>query len=160
EATLKAAVGGRGVSEIKAAERGSGSEELNTDALTTIIGLTKIDHSAFQLFLRFRVGEDQHFAVVDFVLEHKQPAVGVDDDGLADFLEFFSVVATTGGLHAHLVEYAGAASRRLVKYFRHEDMFGRRVEEGQFASEKAFPESYLYEGTGLAQPLTAMRDQG
>ena len=119
-----------GFGEFEAPKVGGRGEEFDADALAAIVGFTKIDDAAFLLFLRFRVGQHNHFAVIDFVLELEKAAVGVDDDGLANFLELASVVGAACRLHAHPVEDASAAARRLTEDFRHRCMFGcgpRRV---------------------------------
>ena len=101
----------------------SWGEELDTYALAAIGRLTEIDDATLLLFLGFRVGEHQHFAVIDFVLEHQQSAVRVDHDGLADLFKLAAIVSAAGCLEAHPVKYASAAARRFVEDFRHTAIF-------------------------------------
>jgi len=121
-----------GFGEFEAPEARSGGEKFDADALAAIAGFTEINDAAFLLFVSFGVGEDNHFAVVDLMLEHEQAAVGVDDDGLANFLKFLAIVSAARGLHAHLVEDASAAARRFVEHFGHGNMFGWRRERVNF----------------------------
>src|SRR5215468_4617010 len=113
----------RGFPEFETPEVRRWGEELDADPLAAIRGLTKIDDAALLLFLRFRMGEHEHFTVIDFVLEHQQAAVRVDHDGLADFLELAAIVSAAGRLHAHPVKDASAAARRYMEDFRHSAIF-------------------------------------
>jgi hypothetical protein len=127
---------------------GSRGEEFDADALAAIAGFAEIDDAAFLLFLRFGVGEDQHFTVVNFVLEHEQAAMGVDDHGFADFLELLAVVAAARGLDAHLVKDAGAAARCLVQDFgSHREYVRMGCQEGQLARHKQVRKRQPAEGT-------------
>lgn len=123
-------------------------EEFDADALPAVAGFAEVNDTAFLLFLRFRVGKNNHFAIGDLMLKHEQAAVRVDDHGLADFLELAAIVSAASGLNAHLVKDAGAAARRLVENFDHVAIFGRRRAAVNLCVLPGFPKANLYEGTG------------
>ena len=99
-------------------------EKFDAHALAPLARLALVDDAAFLLFLSFGVDEDEHFAVVDFVLQEKETAVRADDDGFAGFLEFAAVVGAAFGAKAHFVEDASAATRVLGDDVVHKSMVG------------------------------------
>ena len=48
----------------------------------------QVNDPAFLFFLRFRVHQNQHFAVIDFMAEVEQAAMGTHHQRLADFAKF------------------------------------------------------------------------
>jgi hypothetical protein len=109
----------------------SWGEELYTDAEATLAGVTKKNDAAFLLFLSFGIDEDEHLALVHFVLKHQQTAVLVDHQGFANFTEFAAFVAATLSLQAHLVELALAAAGIGLEHFGHGAMMRWRTKCGQ-----------------------------
>ena len=103
--------GGRFAYEFQSPESRRWGQKLNTHSLAPITGIPQENHSAFLLFQSFRVGQHQHFPVVNFMLQEQQPAVGVDHYGLAIFAKLATVMAASFGLHLHLVEHPAAAAR-------------------------------------------------
>jgi hypothetical protein len=104
---------------------GGRGEELNADAYATRADITEENDAAFLFFLGFGMDEDEHCAMVHFMLEHQQAAVLVDHQGFANFAEFAALVAATLSLKAHFVELALAAARVGLEYFGHGVMMRR-----------------------------------
>ena len=67
-------------------------QKLHADPLSSIAGLSLIHHAALLLFQGFRIRQNDHFAVVNLVLQHQQSAMRVHHHGLAGLFEFLSVV--------------------------------------------------------------------
>lgn len=112
-------VAGRGqFAEFQSPKMRRRRQELHANSLAPLAGLSLKNHAALLLFQSFRVRQNEHFAVVDFVLQKQQPAVRVDHHGFARLFEFLSVMRAALRLYAHLVECPSAASvcrrRRLV----------------------------------------------
>jgi hypothetical protein len=84
-------------------------QEFNSHSLAAFAEITEKYDAAFDLFLGFRVGDRQQFAVVHFVFQREQAAVRADHQGLARFTEFFAIVSASLRLHLHLAEDASAA---------------------------------------------------
>lgn len=100
-----------------------GRKKLNSHALPFVARIAQEHHAALLLLHRFGIRQDQHFALVDFMLEHEQGAVGVYDHGFARFAEFTAVVPTSVGLNPHFVKDASAAARRDKGHFAHTAIF-------------------------------------
>jgi hypothetical protein len=98
------------VAEIDAPEPRGGSEKFDSDALAALAGVPLINHAAFLFFIRIGVHKDEQFAIIDFVLEKQQAALGVDHNGFAGFLELAAVVGAALGLEALLEKNAAAAT--------------------------------------------------
>lgn len=84
-------------------------QEFNSDALAAFAKIAEKNNAAFDLFLRFRVGDRQQLSVVHFMLQREEAAVRADHEGLARFTEFFAIVSASLRLHLHLAEDASAA---------------------------------------------------
>lgn len=80
--------------EFNSPKVGSGSEKLNTNALTAVPGFADEYDPAFLLFLRDGIFEHEHLAAVDFVAESQQATMRVDDHGFANFTKFLSAMCT------------------------------------------------------------------
>jgi len=85
-------------------------QELHTHARTAVSSFAQEDDAAFLFFLRLWIHQDQHFAVVDFIAQVQQPAMGADHQGLADLAKLLARVAAAQCLQPHLVEDALAAA--------------------------------------------------
>ena len=93
--------------------------EFDSDAHAFCSDISLINDPAFLLFLRFRIGQNQNLAVVHFVFQHQQAAVGVDYGRFADFAKFPAMVVLPLRLYPHPVEYAAASSAHRVRDFAH-----------------------------------------
>jgi len=87
-----------------------GSEKLEPYALAFIVGISEKDDAAFLLFLRERIGENDHRVHVERLIKVDQAAVRIDYDRFASLAEAPAVGILSGGDHAHLHEHACTAS--------------------------------------------------
>src|SRR6202521_567507 len=92
-------------------------EKFDPHALPLLPRIAQVDDSAFQLFLRLRVADDQHLPILDFILQKQQAAVGIDDHGFASLAEFAAIMAASLRLHAHPVKGPRAAPRAYRRRF-------------------------------------------
>jgi hypothetical protein len=99
----------RQFAEFQTPEARRRRQKLHADPLSSIAGLALKNDAALLLFQGFRIRQNNHFAVVNLVLQKQQSAMRVHHHGLAGLFEFFSVVCPALCLHAHLVECAPAA---------------------------------------------------
>jgi len=86
-------------------------KKFDAHALAFIPDVAQIDHAAFLFFLRERIGQFEHFAVVHLVLQEQQAAVRVHHERFARFLELFPVVRPPLHLDSHTVKNSSAAPR-------------------------------------------------
>lgn len=86
-------------------------QKFDSDSLPSVSRFTDKNHPAFLLFLGDRILQNDHFTVVDFIGQGQQTTMGADDDGFADFLEFFPAVRTAMHLQTHLVKDTLATPR-------------------------------------------------
>jgi hypothetical protein len=86
------------------------SEKFEAYALAFIVGIAEKDDPAFLLFLRERIGENDHRVHMERLIEVEQAAVRIDHNRLASFAEAPSVGILPGGDHAHLHEHPCTAS--------------------------------------------------
>jgi hypothetical protein len=111
--------------EIYAPKSGCRAQEFDADPLAFVAGVAEKYDSALLLFIRVRIGQDDHFAFVNLVLQKQETAVGIDDHGLADFAKFSAVVASALGFYSHFVKYAPAAAWSGESDFAHALIFKR-----------------------------------
>ena len=99
-----------GRNEIDTPEMRSGREKFNANALAFLGCIAEEHDSAFLLFLREWIGENDHAVHSERLIEVHQTAVGVDDDRLAGFAETAVVGVFSRDNHAHAHEDSGTAS--------------------------------------------------
>jgi len=87
-------------------------QKFNSHPLASLHWIAQINHSAFLFFLRLRISQNEHYAVVHLMLQHEKAAVGIDDHGFAELSELFSVMSAALRLHSNPVKHATAAARR------------------------------------------------
>ena len=87
-------------------------QELNSHPLASLDRIAQINYPAFLFFLRLRIGQNEHYAVVHLMLQHEQAAVGIYDHGFAELAELLPVMSAPLCLHPDPVEYAAAAAWR------------------------------------------------
>jgi hypothetical protein len=85
-------------------------QELHANSRSPVARFAQIHNPTFLFFLGFRIHQNQHFAVIDFVPEIQQTAVGADHQRLANLAEFAALVAPSECLQAHLMEDALATA--------------------------------------------------
>ena len=73
-------------------------QELHTHARTTVSDFAQEYDAAFLFFLRLWIHQDQHFAVIDFVAQVQQPAMGADNQCLADLAKLLARMAAAKSL--------------------------------------------------------------
>ena len=81
-------------------------QKLNSHPLPMTAGVTDKHDSAFQFFLRDGIFQDNHLAVIHFIVEVQQSAMRVYHDCLAYLAKLLSIVAAAVCFQAHLVEDA------------------------------------------------------
>ena len=129
--------------------RGRG-QEFHANSGAFIPGFAEEDDAALLFFLRFWVHEDQHFALINFVAQFQEPAVGADHLRFADFAEFPALMGAAEGLQTHLVEDALAAALRGLSQFGHGVMMAFPLEGGQLPFRTGVPT-----GQGPGFPLVS-----
>jgi len=98
----------RQFAEFQTPEARRRRQKLHADPLSSIAGLSLKNDAALLLFQSFRIRQNNHFAVVNLMLQKQQSAMRVHHHGIAGLFEFFSVVRPALCLDAHLVECAPA----------------------------------------------------
>jgi hypothetical protein len=96
--------------ELDAPEMRSRGKEFDTDPRTLFGGVSEVDDAAFLLFFGDRIDEDHFGAQINVGVDVEQAAMGINDDGLAIFLEFPSSVILAGSANRNPREDAGAAA--------------------------------------------------
>jgi hypothetical protein len=113
--------------EINAPEMRRRRQELHTHAGAAVASVAQVDNPAFLLFLRYRIHQDQHFAIVDFMAKIQEPAMSAHDQGLADFPKLPALVTAPEGLQTHLMKDALAAALRSFSEVYHGAIFSLRI---------------------------------
>jgi len=88
----------------------AGRKKLDAHAGPFVRSVAEIHYPAFLLFFRHWIDEDQFSSEFQRPLDVKQPAVRVDDHGLAVFAELASVNILAGGTHWNAREDPGTAA--------------------------------------------------
>jgi hypothetical protein len=102
-------------------------KKFNSHTLPAVSGFTDEYDPAFLLFLRNRIFEDNHFAVIHFIAQIQQSAMRIYDYGLANFAKLLTVVRAAMHLQPHLVEDALASPRTRSHSFLHAPILGSPV---------------------------------
>lgn len=97
--------------EFDAPEMRAGAQELDADACAFIGSVPQIDDAALLLFLGDGIDQDEVGAHFEILVDIKKGAMGVDDDGLAVFVEFLATVIAAGDAHGYAGEDARAAAK-------------------------------------------------
>jgi len=105
-----------------------GREKFDADALTFFSSLAKKHDARFLLFLRKRIGDDQHGIHVQRLVQIHQSAMRVDDNGFASFAEAAAVGIFSGHHHAHAHEDASAAANFVKIRLGHDGYMLRQFE--------------------------------
>lgn len=114
-------------------------QKLYPNPLSFFARLALVDDAALLIFQRFRVRQNQHLAVVNFVLQEQQPAVCVDHHGLASLLELLSIVRAALRLHSHLVKRSSAAPPQGCRCLAHTIIIGRFTKYRKLANRTGVP---------------------
>jgi hypothetical protein len=96
--------------KIDSPEVGCRGQKLNPNSLSVIPGISNEHHAAFQFFLRDRIFEDNHLAIVQLVVEVQQPTMSVHHHGFTNLAKFLPVVASPVSFQPHLVKDALASA--------------------------------------------------
>jgi hypothetical protein len=99
-------------SEIDAPKMRRRRIKFDADPVAFLRNIADINHAAFLLFFRHRIDENDIGAKLERFLEIDEPAVRVDDDGLAVLAELFAVGALAGSPHGDAGKHASAATAR------------------------------------------------
>src|ERR1700680_1694142 len=122
-----------GLVQFDAPEMGSRGDKFDAHALALLGVVAKIDHSAFLLFLRGGIGENEQRSYFQVLLGVEQSAMGIDNDRFAGMLEPPALLILARELHPHSQEHSGAASFAFVDGCIHgTTMVGYGVLCGQF----------------------------
>lgn len=113
-------------SELDAPEVRGGGEEFDADASALFGGVAEVDDAALLLFLGDGIDEDEVGAHFEILVDIKKGAMGVDDDGLAVFVEFLATVIAAGDAHG----YAGEDTRAAAKVGTRSGGIGRLCHKG------------------------------
>ncbi len=100
----------RGSLKIDAPEVRCRRQKLHAHSGSFAASFSQVNNPAFLLFLRFRIHQNQHFAIIDFVAEVEQAPVGTHHQRFANFPKLTSLVAASLGLQPHFVKDALAAT--------------------------------------------------
>jgi hypothetical protein len=85
-------------------------QKLHPHTRSSVARFSQEDDAAFLFFLRFRVHQDQHFAIIDVMAQVQQATMSAHHQCFTDFAKFAAFVAAPERLHAHLVKDALAAA--------------------------------------------------
>jgi len=91
-----------------------GCEKFDADALAFVGRLSQKDDARFLLFLRERVGEDDHRIHDQRLVQIQEAAVCVDHDGFAGLPEAAIVGVFSGHNHTHPHKNAGTSANFVV----------------------------------------------
>ncbi len=122
-----------GLLQFDAPEMGSRGDKFDAHALALLGVIAKIDHSAFLLFVRGGIGENEQRPYFQVLLGVEQSAMGIDNDRFAGMLEPPALLILARELYPDSHEHSGAASFAFVDGCIHgTTMVGYRVLCGQF----------------------------
>jgi hypothetical protein len=118
-----------------------GRQKLNSDALSAFAGFADKNDAALLLVLREWILNDNHVALIHFILQVHQTAMRAHYLGLADLSEFAALQAAALHVDPHPVKYALAAAARSVNCLVHGNHNGCDVRTGQLPKGTVFPKS-------------------
>ena len=122
---LLVARAGRGLAlEIDAPEVWRGRQEFHAHTNPFTSALAQIDDTAFLFFLGFRVHQNQHFAIINFMAQVQQTPMSAYDQCFADLAKLPAIMTAAQGLQTHLVKHALAAALRALSEFYHALIMG------------------------------------
>jgi hypothetical protein len=127
------------------------SEELDAYASTPVSWFPKENDPAFLLFLRFRVYEDEHLALIDFMAQVQKASVGADHQRLANFTKLAAFMVPAEGLQAHLKKDTLATALSAFGNLNHMFIMACRAKKGQlpFRTGVSIPKSLSRAGDSL-----------
>jgi hypothetical protein len=116
-------------------------------------------NTAFLLFLRLRVHQYQHFALVNLMAQMQQPAMSADHQRLADLAKFSALMVAPHCLQTHLVEDTLAAALCAFGKLYHALIFALAPKRVNCPFGQVFPSgNALFSGRhSLCPPLLGLK---
>jgi hypothetical protein len=102
-----------------------GSKKLDAYALAFFGGITQKNDTAFLVFLRERVCEDEHFIHAERPVEAKQASVRIDQNGFTGSAKTAAVGVFPRNGHAHVQEDSATPSNLVGIRVRHDSFMVR-----------------------------------
>lgn len=103
---------------------GCGRQKLNANPLSSVSRFADEHDAAFQLFHGDRIFQHDHFAVIYFIAQVQQTAVGIDHHCLAYLAKLLAIMAAPMSLQSHLVKDTLAPASANLDLFLHVVILG------------------------------------